>query len=248
MKVIIPAAGYATRMYPLTLDKPKALLEIGRKPVIEHIIEKIVNLAAVDEIFIVTNNKFFGKFSEWVGGFKCKVSVKIVNDNTNTNEERLGTIGDIKYVIKSEVINEDILVVNSDNIFSFDLNGLYNDFIKRRKSVIGLFDVGDLEVARRMGNPYMDIRNKVIHFKEKDRNTKSTLCSVGIYYFPSSVIPLIDLYLREGNSPDRSGDFIEWLFPKEDVFGFVFDGKWYDIGSMDTFKEAERVFCRENKG
>lgn len=245
MKAILPSAGYATRMHPLTLDKPKALLEVSGKPIIEYIIEKIFLISDVNEIIIVANNRFFNKFSSWSRNFKCRLPIKVINDGTRSNEERLGSIGDVYFALEKEKFDEDFLVINSDNLFSFDLAKIYENFILKKSCVISMFDVGSLEIARRMGNPRVDENNKIIFFKEKDKDAVSTLCSIGIYFFNRSVINLVKKYLDEGNSADRSGDFIEWLYKRMDVYGHIFssaDDKWFDIGSLESYEEAKRVW------
>lgn len=244
MKAIIPAAGYATRLHPLTIDKPKALLEIRGRPVINYIIEKIVQIDEINEIIIVTNNKFYDKFLKWNEKFNKKLPLTILNDETNTNEERLGTMGDIYFAIKQNLVNDDILIINSDNLFSFNLIKSYNNFKIKNNTLIGLYDVREKDIARKFGNVKLGKRNKIIFFKEKDPNPASTLCSIGIYFFPKEITYLIKSYLEEGNSPDRSGDFIEWLYRKEEVYGYLFDNKerWIDIGSVQEYNKAQRLF------
>ncbi|MDO8459630.1 MAG: nucleotidyltransferase family protein [Nanoarchaeota archaeon] len=240
MKAILPAAGYATRLYPLTLDIPKALLLINGKPLIEYIIEKILKLEDINEIIIVTNDRFYHSFVKWGSSFKSTVPIKIINDKTKNNEERLGTVGDIDFVLKKEKITEDIVIINSDNLFSFDLKEIY-DYFKEKRNVVGLFDVGHLDISRKMGNPVMDKYNRITYFKEKDKNTNSTVCAIGIYFFSSESISLIDDYLCAGNSPDRSGDFIEWFYNKLDIYGYIFDNSgdyWFDIGSKEDYDKA----------
>ncbi len=243
MKVILLAAGYGTRLYPLTLDKPKCLLDINGKPVIEYILEKIRDLEEVDEVFIVTNDKFYNLFLEWRKNFRYNKDIIVINDGTKSNEERLGAIGDIYFAIAQKRITDDLLIINADNIFSFDLKKIFL-FFGREKPIIGIFDVGDLEIAKRMGHVKLDENKKVIFFKEKDQNTKSSICSTGIYYFPARVLPLIKIYLDEGNSPDRSGDLLEWLYKTEDIYGYDCSkgGEyWFDIGSKEEYEKINKL-------
>ena len=244
MKAILPAAGYAIRMGDLTLNTPKALLLINKKPVIEYIIEKLSRIPEVDEITIVTNNKFYDNFLEWKknSGFE---NVRIINDNTNSNEDRLGTIGDIQFTIDVEKINDDLIIINADNLFSFELINIFNYFKEKNSSIIAVHDVGDLNIAKRMGNPKINQDNKVIDFKEKDQNTTSTLVSGGIYLIPKQHVKKIKEYLELGNSPDKSGEFIIWLHKKEPVYAYKFDNpgdKWFDIGDKAEYKRANEAF------
>ena len=241
MKAILPAAGFGTRMYPLTLDKPKALLEINGKPVIEYILSKISELKEIDEIFIISNNKFYEKFKEWKDSFSCSLEIKIVNNGIDRNEERHGAIGDIYSVLKKEGIYEDFLLVHGDNLFSFDLGGLVKSFMATGLSTIALYDVGNLESAKKFGNVLLDGRGRIKFFKEKSSSPRGSLCSVGIYVFPSWIVGFFREYSRQGNSLDNTGSFLEWLYKNEDIYGYVFDKEkcfWFDIGSRESYEEA----------
>ncbi|MAG21811.1 MAG: hypothetical protein CL943_00705 [Candidatus Diapherotrites archaeon] len=245
MKAIIPAAGYATRMYPLTKDKAKPLLEVKGKKMVEHVIGKISEISDVNEIFVVTNAKFYDQFVEWSKGFESKIPIKILNDGTTSNEDRLGSMGDINFVIESEKIEEEIIIVNSDNLFTFELTDLTEFFKEKGTPVIGLYDTRSIEEAKKMGNPEIDDSNRVVGFVEKPPEPKSTLCSVGIYAYTKEGVAMIKQYLDEGNPPDKTGDFVDWLYQRTPVYGFVFDkpeDKWFDIGSLETYEEAKKDF------
>jgi len=245
MKAIIPAAGYATRMYPLTKDMPKTLLKIADRPILEHIIGKILEISDINEIVVVTNAKFYEKFVEWNSSFKCRVPVKIINDKTSSNEDRLGSVGDINLCIETEKIGEDIIIVNSDNLFTFDLNMPLAFSREKNASVIGMYDTKSIEESKKMGAPEIDSENRVIGFVEKPSEPKTTLSGIGIYFYTKEDVPLFKKYLEEGNSADKTGEFVEWVYKKTPVFGFVFCGendKWFDIGSLETFEQAQSEF------
>lgn len=156
----------------------------------------------------------------------------------------MGTIGDISFVIESEKVNDNILVVNGDNLFSFNLNLIKDAHYRKRKTVIALYNVKDFRIAKQMGAVGLDFNDKIIYFREKDPFPRSSLCSIGIYLFPRSVIELFKLYAKEGNSMDRSGDFLEWLYKVDDVYGFSFakEDLWFDIGSVECYESAQRVW------
>ena len=242
MKSIVLAAGYATRLYPLTKNKPKPLLEIAEKPIMEHIISKIEEVDDVDEIFIVTNDKFYNTFIEWLKGYSSNKKIKIVNDMTKSNEDRLGSIGDVSFVIEKENINDDTLVIAGDNLFEFSLKGVVDVFNKRKTTTVALYDVKDIELAKKYGIVSVDKSNKIIDFKEKPEKPKSTLASTGVYIYPGNILKSIVEYAGKGES-DKTGNFLEWLYKKEDIYCYVSDKKWYDIGSLDQLEEA-----RENDG
>lgn len=240
MKVIILAAGYGTRLYPLTLHTPKGLLDIGRRKLIDFIIEKL-NILQVGRVFVVTNNRFYGAFLRWVK--ECSLfSIEIINDGSNSPEERLGALGDIELVIEKKRIVEDILVLGSDNIFTWDLEEFIT-FSRKKKSVcIGLYDVGDRELARRFGIAEIDDNFRLISFEEKPSTPKSTLAGTCIYFFPAHTLKYIREYTSSGYNKDTSGQYISWLREKISIFGFKFEGDWLDIGQKDTLELARKFF------
>ncbi len=242
MKAIIPAAGYATRLYPLTLDKPKHLLDINGKPMIEHIIKKILELRDIDEIFIVTNQKFFSIFKKWLDGFECETKIKLLDDNTTSNEDRLGQVGDIFFVIKKEKIKDSLLIIAGDNLFNFSLKDSYDEFRNKNKVINALYDAKSVEVAKQQGIAIIDKNNKFIGFYEKPKNPKSTLISLGIYFFPKKEMRFLKEYAESGNDMDKMGYFMTWLLDKTEVYGHTYYEKWFDIGWPESLEQARREF------
>ncbi|MCH8003564.1 MAG: nucleotidyltransferase family protein [Nanoarchaeota archaeon] len=241
MDALILAAGYGTRLHPLTENTPKPLLKVAGKLIIEHIINKLGELDVINQIYIVTNDKFEQNFKEWLKNFDAKKSIEIINDNTKSNEDRLGALGDINYAIKTKNIENDIIVIAGDNLFELSLKEVVDIFKRTNHNVIVLYDVKDSELAKNYG--VVDIRdNIVVNFEEKPSNPKSTLVSTGIYLFPKKTLSLIKKYIDQGNSPDKSGSFIEWLHKREGVYAYVTDKKWYDVGSFEQLERAKKHF------
>lgn len=238
MKAIILCAGYATRLYPLTLDKPKPLLCVAGKPLLEHILFRIEEVEDIDEIFIITNDKFYNHFLEWAKGFKTNKTLKVINDNTTSNEDRLGAIGDIHFVIKEENLDDDIIVIAGDNLFEFSLDHLNKFFREKKSSVVALYDVQDKELAKKYGIVGLDDGLKIVDFEEKPADPKSTLASTACYVFSKADIEELENCIRENKKPDNLGDFIQYISSKKEVFGFVFGERWFDIGSHEQLKEA----------
>lgn len=241
MYAIILAAGYATRLYPLTENTPKPLLNVAGKPVIGHIIEKLEEIDQIKKIYVVTNDKFERHFKEWLSGYDAGNSIEIINDGTKSNEDRLGALGDIHFAISSKNIEDDIIVVAGDNLFEASLADVFNFFKKRKSNVIVLHDVEDFELAKHYGIAETS-NNQVINFEEKPKNPKSTLASTGIYLFPKKTTSLIRKYIIQGNNPDKTGNFIEWLHKRDAVYTYVTDKKWYDIGSVEQLEKANRYY------
>lgn len=241
MDAIILAAGYATRLYPLTENTPKPLLKIASKPIIEHILTKLQQIPNIDRVYIVTNNKFEKRFKEWLSTYESELSIEIINDGTSSNEDRLGALGDIHYTINQKNLSKDIIVVAGDNLFEVSLPDVFNFFKKRKSSVIVIYDVKDYELAKHYG--IVEIDNElVVNFEEKPVSPKSTLASTGIYLFPKKTIELIKKYIAQGNNPDKAGSFIKWLHKREKVYSFTTDKKWYDIGTFEQLEKANRHY------
>lgn len=245
MKAIILAAGYATRLYPLTLSQPKSLLTIGKKKMIEHIVHKIEYLKEVDEIFIVSNDLFYDDFLQWSKGYRSRKSIKIINDGTTSNQDRLGAVGDIRFVIENEDIEDDVLVIAGDNLFEFSLLN-FNNFFKEKKScVVAIYDIKKKELAvKKYGIVEVDEKNKIVNFEEKPAEPKTSLVSTACYIFAKEHIVLLKKCLEESVALDNLGDFIKWLIEKKDVYAYIFKEKWFDIGSHEQFEEVNNYYSK----
>jgi len=242
MDAIILAAGYAIRLYPLTENTPKPLLNVAGKPIIEHIIKKLDRIEGISKIYIVTNDKFEQHFKKWLHNFDAEKPIEIINDGTKSNEDRLGALGDIHHAITRKNLDNDIIVVAGDNLFEMSLEDAFNFFKKKKSNVIVLHDVKDIELAKQYGIVEISNDNLIINFEEKPLNPKSTLASTGIYLFPKKTISLIKKYLDQGNNPDKTGSFIEWLHKRDVVYSYVSDKKWYDIGSIEQLEKANKYY------
>lgn len=241
MDAIVLAAGYGTRLYPLTENTPKPLLNVAGKPIIEHIIRKLEEVNALNKIYIVTNDRFEQHFRKWLDNFDALKPIEIINDGTANNEDRLGALGDMHLAINTKDMSDDLIVVAGDNLFELSLSEAANFFKNRKSNVIVLHDVKDIELAKHYG--IVEINNNlVVNFEEKPINPKSTLASTGIYIFPKKTIALIKKYIAQGNNPDKTGSFIEWLHKRDKVHSFVTDKKWYDIGSLEQLEKANRHY------
>jgi glucose-1-phosphate thymidylyltransferase len=249
MKALILAAGYATRLYPLTKEYPKSLLKLGEKRIIDYIIEKLQNLKEVDEIIVVTNSKFIPFFREWAKKVQIKVRLSLVDDLTKTLAERRGAIGDINFAINKKRIKDDLLVIGGDNLFNDNLNRFLS-FVKSRKEepVIGAYDVGGLDKARHYGVIKLNNRDKIVNFQEKPKIPKSTLVAMCLYYFPEEKLKFIKEYAgNKAKETDATGLYIDWLSRKTPVYGFTFDGQWYDIGEHRFYNEAKEAYLNRKR-
>ena len=241
MKVIITCAGYASRLWPLTKDTPKPLLEVKDKPIVEHIIDKVLEIPEVDCIYIVTNAKFYNHFKSKLPD-KFRVPVKVLNDGTSSNDDRLGQIGDIHFVMANEQINDDILVVAGDNLFNFSLLPAFAALKEKSCIINPLWESKSYRAARESGSVVLKEDNFFAEFMEKSPTPKSTLLSLGIYFFPQQKLHLIKQYLDEKNNADKMGYFISWLMQRDKVYGHVYLEKWFDIGWIESLEQARQEF------
>ena len=244
MKALVLAAGYATRLYPLTLDRPKALLEVGGKPMLDRVLERLQAMR-VEETIVVTNAKFTPHFEDWA---EDKGRVTIVNDGTTSNDDRLGAIGDIGFVIDELHLNDDLVVVAGDNLFGQDVSGFTSYGQEVDAPVIAVHDIGDLGRMHEYNQIEIDDEGRIVFFEEKPSQPRTTLAGVALYYYPRHALPLVRQYLAEGNNPDQPGRLIQWLYPRTAVYTWRLPGEWYDIGSAETLEEADRIFSHSRNG
>jgi glucose-1-phosphate thymidylyltransferase len=237
VKAVILAAGYATRLRPLTDSVPKQLLPVGGRPMMDWLLEKLREVDELDAIHVVTNARFAWDFERWARG----TGVAIHDDGTRTNEDRLGAIGDIRFAIEQARLHDDhLLVLAGDNLFDFSLA----QFVawwhgKGVASALAVYDVGDRELVKQLGVVALDDDERVVSFVEKPADPESTLAATAAYLYHREHVPLIARYLDEGNPPDQPGRFIAWLHSREPVYGYRFAGEWHDIGSHEQLLEAD---------
>lgn len=245
MNVLILAAGYATRLYPLTLNKAKPLLEIAGKPMIERIIEQLDAVSDLGTIYVVTNAKFAAQFEDWAHRLQMqstKLRIKIINDGSTSDDDKLGAIGDINLVVtKVNLANDDLVVIAGDNLFTDPLDGFVN-YARGKEAVVAVFDVGSREAMKKYASVNLNDGGVITRFQEKPQNPESTLAALALYYYSRNVLPFIQKYLSEGNNPDQPGRFLEWLYTRKPVNTFEIKGQWLDIGSKETLEEADRMF------
>ena len=246
MKSIILAAGYATRLRPLTEHTAKPLLPIAGRPMIDHICDKIAELREIDQIHVVTNHRFAGAFSAWAGS-RAGLPVTVHDDGTVSNEDRLGAIGDIQFTIeRAGLAGDDVLIIAGDNLFDFSLVE-YVAFWRGKPdgSAIALYRCPDPELVKQYSIVELDSSERVTSFTEKPANPTTDLVAIATYLYRREHLALIDQYLAEGNSKDQPGNLVAWLHERVPVYGYRFAGDWLDIGDQSQLLEADnRVRAR----
>jgi glucose-1-phosphate thymidylyltransferase len=235
MKALILAAGYATRLRPLTETMPKQLLPVGGRPMVDWILDRIKETSA-DEVHLVTNARFAEDFARWAEG----KDVQIHDDGTTSNEDRLGAIGDIAFV----GLDDDLLVIAGDNLFDYSLADYEAYWRGTGGSCIAVLDVGDPELAKQYGIVDVDENDRVVGFVEKPHDPPTTLCATATYLYTREHARLVPTYLEEGNPPDAPGNFVAWLYKRAPVYAYRFPGEWFDIGDREQLLEADNRMRR----
>lgn len=246
MKAVILAAGYATRLRPLTETTPKQLLPVGGRPILDWLLDKVHDLDEVTGVHLVTNSRFAQDFRDWGAGH----NVSVHDDGTTNNDQRLGAVGDLQLVVdNADLTGEELVVLAGDNVFDLDLKQFEGWWRDRDPagSAIAVYDCGDRELARQYGVVATDNRQRIIEFVEKPTRPPSTLAATLIYLLLPRHVRLISTYLDAGNSPDNAGSFIAWLAEREHVYGYQFDDAWHDIGDRQQLLEADN-HLRQRRG
>ena len=247
MKIIVLAAGYATRLYPLTLTQPKPLLPVAGKPMIDHVLDNLAAIPGIDRVYIVTNAKFADQFQAWAENYRARktpLAFTIVNDGSTDDSNKLGAIGDLHLVITREKVDDDVIVVAGDNLFSESLEAFGRFCREKNAPVLGVYDVRDLEEVKKYNSITIDSTGRITFFEEKPKQPTSTITGIALYYYPKSAVSYIRQYIADGNNPDQPGRLIQWLYPRTPVYTWKVPGIWFDIGSKESLEEANRIFAR----
>jgi glucose-1-phosphate thymidylyltransferase len=245
MKALILAAGYATRLYPLTLETPKHMLEVGGRPMVDWVLDRLEPLEKLDRIYLVTNGKFAPAFERWAGSGEGR-SVTVIDDGTTSEDDRLGAIGDMGFVIDREQLDDDLLVIAGDNLFTGSIEGFVAEGRQRDSPVLAVYDVGDPELMSELNTIETDEDGRITYFEEKPERAKSTLAGIALYWYPRSVLPLIHTYLAEQDNYDQPGRLVEWLYRRTPVYAWELPGTWYDIGTQEQLDSARAEFASQS--
>lgn len=242
MKCILLCAGYATRLFPLTENFPKALLEVGGKSIIDYTLAKVNEIDEIDEIYLVTNAKYTPHFEKWAIEKNNVKPITVFNDGTTTNDDRLGAIGDIQFVIEKASIQDDILVLATDNLFDFKLVDFFDFYKTKNAPCVCVRKEEDMDLLRRIGVALFNDEMQILNFEEKPANPKSEYGVYAEYIYPQNVVPIIKEYLEDGNSSDAPGNLVAYLYKKMPVYSYIFEGACYDIGTHEALKEVNDIY------
>jgi glucose-1-phosphate thymidylyltransferase len=242
MKAIVLCGGFAKRMWPLTMNRPKHLLPINGKPMLEYVLQELETINDFSKIYISTNEKFASQFQKFLNTRKNKVDIELVVEPTKSEQEKLGSVGSLGKLIRDKNINEPVLIIGGDNLFEFNMIELVKHLEAKKENIIVTEDVKDFEKAKLYGIVEVDNNHKVLGFEEKPQNPKSTLASTACYILTAEGVQGLLKYLSDGNDPDKMGHFVQWLILNKPVYAFRFDGRWFDIGDLQEYHQADDYF------
>ena len=258
MDVVILAAGYATRLYPLTRNLPKGLLKIAGKPVVEYTLDDLIECAgcrrqvdseSLGNIYLVTNCRFYGMFQQWLTRYKQKLkgksipSIEIVNDRTTSNADRLGSVGDLWFTVQQKRITGDVMVLCSDRMYEFRLFRFIAFFRTKNAAVNACQDLMDTEKIRgKYGCVVTDAQDRIVEFQEKPERPKSTISSIAFYIYPARSIPLMEEFLESTAEHDAPGGFASWYCQREEMYAYLVEGECHDIGTRESYYRVNRLY------
>ena len=242
MKNIVIAAGYATRLYPLTENFPKPLLKIGDRSILERMLDDIDKIPEIEGHVIVTNHKFAPIFEQWLSEVDYTKPIEIIDDGTETNETRLGAVRDLLLAIERESIDDDIMVMAADNILDFSFKGFVDYFNEVGTSVIMCYHEPELKRLQRTGVISVDDNMRVLEMQEKPAEPVSELAVPPFYIYSRRDMPLIKDCMAHGCGFDAPGNLAHYLADATTLHAWMMPGSRYDIGSLDSLEEARQKF------
>ncbi|MBO4242909.1 MAG: nucleotidyltransferase family protein [Clostridiales bacterium] len=243
MIAILLAAGYATRLYPLTKDKPKSLLPLGSRLIIDYIMDSVDKISGLSKVVLITNDLFTKQFEDWAASLdrEGKAPVVVLNDGTTDDTNKRGAIGDIKFTIDTLGIDDDVCILAGDNIFTYSIENMQAFFEEKKAPTLIAINVPELHQRQKLAVAVLDDDCRVIDMEEKPQEPKSEWGIYATYFYGREILPLIDTYLEEGNSPDAPGNFPSWLYKRMPVYAFKGDGECIDIGTLENYEKT----CKE---
>lgn len=242
MKAILLVAGYATRLYPLTENYPKALLSVGGMPLLDHILHQINKLEEVDEIHVVSNDKFYAHFLDWAQKHGDP-RLHVHNDGTRGEDTKRGAIGDIAFVLDAAGIDDDCLVVAGDNLLMIDYADYFRAYLAHNRQPLLLAQkMDDVDMLRRFAVAVLEEDGRVVSLVEKPKDPPANNGVFALYLYPAQVMRRIHEYLDQGNSPDAPGYFPVWLVDRMPVYAYVTDRPCYDIGTHESLRMVRDLY------
>ncbi|GIP37759.1 hypothetical protein J31TS4_10390 [Paenibacillus sp. J31TS4] len=242
MKALILAAGYATRLYPLTLHTPKALLPIRQGvTILDTIVDKLEALEEISEVCVISNHRYIHAFEGWLRARRPGKTIRLIDDGSEAEEDKRGAIGDLQLAIEQMGVGDELLVVAGDNLFTFGLQDYVAYFHAAGTDCILVREVEDAEELKRIGVAELDEDGRVLSFEEKPERPRSRFGVYALYLYRRETLPLVADYLKEGNNPDAPSHFPEWLYKRRELRAYLAQGAVYDIGTPEAYRHVSRL-------
>lgn len=240
MKCLILAAGYATRLYPLTENFPKPLLTVGNKTILDWLLEDIDKSGVVDEYVVISNHRFVQHFQEWAE--KHTLPITVLDDGTESNETRLGAVRDVQFAIEELGLTDDLLVIAGDNLLDFSLVGFIRYQQEKQTTCIMRYWEESEEKLRKTGVAVVDDEDRIVDMEEKPAEPKSHWCTPPFYIYKASDVGLVKVGIESGCGVDAPGSFIAWLSTQTVVHAYLMPGKRYDIGNLQSYEDVKKNY------
>lgn len=240
MKCLILAAGYATRLYPLTENFPKPLLKVQDKTILDWLLDNINDIGIINQYVVITNHKFAKHFQAWADMHPLPITV--LDDGTETNETRLGAVRDIQFAIDTLALNDDLLVIAGDNLLDFRLQGFIRYAQEKKTTCIMRYWEPDVNKLHKTGIVEVDESDRVTGMEEKPANPKSNWCTPPFYIYKTADIPLVKKGIESHCGVDAPGGFIAWLFAQTIVHAYKMPGQRFDIGNLDSYDLVRKMY------
>ena len=240
MKCLILAAGYATRLYPLTENFPKPLLKVQDKAILDWLLEDIKGTGSVDQYIVITNHKFAAHFQEWASAHPLPIT--ILDDGTQTNETRLGAVRDIQFAVDTLGLSDDLLTIAGDNLLNFSLRGFIRFAQEKKTTCVMRYWEPDLDKLHKTGVAEVDASDRVVDMEEKPAKPKSNWCIPPFYYYQAADVPLVKKAIESHCGVDAPGSFIAWLCTQTVIHAYEMPGQRFDIGNMQSYNLVQKNY------
>ena len=244
MRLVILAAGFANSLPPQTLTRPKSLVPVAERTLLDRLIDNLLPIGALKDIWVVSNRRFAPQFESWAREREAGDGppIRVLDDGSSSETEALGALGDLRLVLDRCGTGEDLVVAADDNLLSQSLE-TFGDYCREvRAPVLAVYDVGRLEDARRYSAVHIDMENRITSFVEKPQAPDTTLIGIALYYYPQALLPRIAALLEASDPKGRLGELVQWLYPRQEVYTWAIPGIWFDIDSPEILDEADRIF------
>lgn len=240
MKCLILAAGYATRLYPLTENFPKPLLDVGGKTILDWLVDDIDTLGVIDEYVVISNHKFAHHFDAWAATKSQKVTV--VDDGTDSNETRLGAVRDIQFAIDTLKLDDDMLVIAGDNVLDFSLTRFVKYAMNKKTSCVMRYYEAETKKICKSAALVIDENDLVLNMEEKPAEPKSNWCCPPFYFYAREDAKRVEAGIASGCGVDAPGSYIAWLCKQTAVHAMEMPGSRYDIGNLESYRAVQEQY------